>query len=74
MKKSAAELSVELANLAKLCQSNSTIDSSLYPKYDVKRGLRDKEGKGILAGLTQISTVLQHKEVNGQLVPADGRL
>ena len=74
MKKSASELSFEFSKLAKLCQDNSTIDSSLYQKYDVKRGLRDKEGKGVLTGLTQIATVLQHKEVDGKLVPADGRL
>ena len=74
MKKSASELSMELARLSQLCEDNSTIDSSLYPKYDVKRGLRDKEGKGVLTGLTKISTVLQNKEVDGKLVPADGRL
>lgn len=74
MKKSASELSAEMAALADLCQANSTIDSSLYQKYDVKRGLRDKEGKGVLTGLTQIATVLQNEEVDGKLVPADGRL
>ncbi len=74
MKISANELSSEMAQLAALCQENSTIDSSLYHKYDVKRGLRDKEGKGVLTGLTQIATVLQHQEIDGQLVPADGRL
>ena len=74
MKKSASELSADIKELSLLCESNTTIDKELYVKYDVKRGLRDKEGKGVLTGLTQISTVLQNKEVNGELVPADGRL
>lgn len=74
MKKSAAEVSYELKHLASLCEHNSTIDGSLYRKYDVKRGLREIDGKGVLTGLTHISTVLQNREVDGQLVPADGRL
>jgi citrate synthase len=36
------------------------VDSALYTKYDVKRGLRDLNGKGVLAGLTQIGDVLAH--------------
>ena len=38
--------------LAALCRSNSRIDPALYRKYDVKRGLRDINGQGVLAGLT----------------------
>ena len=41
--------------LAALCRSNSRIDPALYRKYDVKRGLRDINGQGVLAGLTNIS-------------------
>ncbi len=74
MKKSAAELTSELKQLAKLCEINSTIEGSLYQKYDVKRGLRDSEGRGVLTGLTHVSTILQNKEVGGELFPADGRL
>ena len=36
--------------------------SSLYTKYEVKRGLRDINGKGVLAGLTQIGEVQAHPE------------
>jgi citrate synthase len=38
------------------------VDSALYAKYDVKRGLRDVNGKGVLAGLTQIGEVQAHPE------------
>ena len=39
------------------CLQNSTIDPSLHEKYDVKRGLRDLAGKGVLTGLTEISVL-----------------
>ena len=42
--------------------ASSQVDSELYPKYDVKRGLRDISGKGVLAGLTQIGEVQAHPE------------
>ncbi len=50
------------------------IDPALYQKYDVKRGLRDLNGKGVVAGLTQISEIIASKEVDGQRVPCDGEL
>ncbi|MDO5417117.1 MAG: citrate/2-methylcitrate synthase [Lachnospiraceae bacterium] len=57
-----------------LCLSNSTINPELFQEYGVKRGLRDKNGAGVLAGLTNISMIQSKKEVNGSLVPCDGRL
>ena len=50
------------------------IDPKLYSKYNVMRGLRDVNGKGVLTGLTDISEIRQNKEVNGELIPCDGRL
>ena len=44
-------------DLAALCRKNSDIPSSLYPQYDVKRGLRDVDGHGVVAGLTNISEI-----------------
>ena len=44
----------EIENLTQMCVDHSSMDVSLYGKYDVKRGLRDINGKGVLAGLTQI--------------------
>ncbi|MEE1060638.1 MAG: citrate/2-methylcitrate synthase [Ruminococcus sp.] len=60
--------------LAEKMRANSMIDSELYSKYNVKRGLRDLDGKGVLTGLTDISTIIQNKEVDGKLVPCDGEL
>lgn len=64
----------EIDVLAQKMTANSTIDVSLYGKYDVKRGLRDLDGKGVLTGLTDISTINQNKLVDGKLVPCDGEL
>lgn len=69
-----SELIPEVEELAYLCTSNDRIDPNLYTKYDVKRGLRDLNGKGVLAGLTEISEVCSKKIVNGKEVPCEGKL
>lgn len=50
------------------------IDQNLYVEYDVKRGLRDSAGKGVLTGLTEISDVVAFDLKNGYKIPADGSL
>lgn len=50
------------------------IDPNLYLEYDVKRGLRDAAGKGVLTGLTEVSDVSGYNLVNGRRIPADGQL
>ncbi len=50
------------AKLSGLAAASSQVDSALYAKYDVKRGLRDVNGKGVVAGLTQIGDVQAHPE------------
>lgn len=47
----------DLNQLTELCKKNKTIDPELYTKYEVKRGLRDINGKGVLAGLTEIGEI-----------------
>ena len=64
----------ELERLTNICKEHSSIDLSLYGKYDVKRGLRDLNGKGVLAGLTQVSNVQATKVVDGKEVPCAGSL
>ena len=48
----------QIENLAGLCVANNNIDPALYAEYDVKRGLRDINGKGVLTGLTEISEII----------------
>ena len=64
-----SEIRPEVRKLADLCLENSKIDPELYVKYDVKRGLRDLNGKGVLTGLTTISEIISSKTVDGKSVP-----
>lgn len=60
--------------LLKYCMTSGAINQDLYEEYDVKRGLRDSNGKGVLTGLTEISDVVSYKTTHGRKVPADGNL
>ena len=68
------ELDEQFDRLLNECMVSGEIDQELYTEYDVKRGLRDANGKGVLTGLTEISDVLSYKSVDGKKVPADGEL
>ncbi|MCI8613761.1 MAG: citrate/2-methylcitrate synthase [Lachnospiraceae bacterium] len=69
-----SEITPEIVRLAKMSERADIIDTELFTKYNVKRGLRDLNGKGVLAGLTNISDVRAKDIVNGEEVPAHGRL
>lgn len=69
-----SDITPEIVRLAKLSEEAGIIDSELFTKYEVKRGLRDLNGKGVLAGLTHISDVRAKDIVDGVEVPAHGRL
>ncbi len=64
----------KISKLTDKLMRNTIIDKDLYAKYDVKRGLRDIDGKGVRTGLTDISEILQNKIVDGKTVPCDGQL
>ena len=51
---------------------NDTITEGLYKEFDVKRGLRDQNGRGVLTGLTNISEIIAQEKVGYELVPVDG--
>lgn len=63
-----------ITRLAKLSEQSDRIEEELFMKFNVKRGLRDINGKGVLTGLTHISDVRATKEENGESVPAPGKL
>ena len=58
----------------KICENTDLISAELFDEYGVKRGLRDKNGNGVLSGLTHISKIQSFKNVDGKKVPCDGRL
>lgn len=57
-----------------LCDRTEHIDVSLYDKYGVKRGLRDKNGNGVLCGLTDVSKIESFVMENGEKKPCEGKL
>ena len=68
------DITPEIQHFSELAIKNNDIPKELYTEYDVKRGLRDINGKGVLAGLTNISDVCAKKIVNGEEVPCAGKL
>lgn len=64
----------EIEMLADVCREHTNIPAELYRQYDVKRGLRDLDGVGVLAGLTNISSIISSKDENGVHIPIPGEL
>lgn len=63
-----------LASLSEMARKSDYIEPDLFSRYEVKRGLRDMNGKGVLVGLTEIGEVLATEIVDGKAVPAPGKL
>lgn len=69
-----SEITPQILSLSNLCIESNATDPSLYTKYEVKRGLRDVNGKGVLAGLTNIAEVRAYIIEDSELVPCEGKL
>ena len=63
-----------LQKMADVWEASSTIDSTLFDKYEVKRGLRDLNGQGVLTGLTEISEIRSYTVIDHDMVPCEGKL
>lgn len=68
------ELTPSIERLAEKCFINGRIDVTLYDKYDVKKGLRNKNGTGVLTGLTEIGEVKSYTIDDGEMIPCKGKL
>lgn len=64
----------EIQGLSELCMENLYIDPELFTKYEVKRGLRDINGKGVLTGLTDVSRIQSYIVEDNDMIPCDGKL
>ena len=64
----------DIQDLSKLCLENLKIDSELYTKYEVKRGLRDLDGRGVLTGLTDVSKIQSYIVEDNDMIPCEGKL
>lgn len=63
-----------ILKLKDLVKESCQIDSSLFEKYEVKRGLRNNDGTGVVAGLTNICDVVGYKKEDGKVVAIPGKL
>ncbi|MBR5809243.1 MAG: citrate/2-methylcitrate synthase [Clostridia bacterium] len=68
------ELLPKVEILAQKCDNNGHIDPELYDRYEVKRGLRYKSGRGVLTGLTEIGEVKSYTIDDGEMIPCEGKL
>ena len=68
------DLRSDMNYLEKTLLKGHRIDPNLYEEYDVKRGLRDSTGRGVLTGLTEVSDVCGFDVINGRKIPAEGGL
>ncbi len=68
------EIDEHLENLMKLTEEMNIIPMELYNKYNVKRGLRNSDGTGVLVGLTSIGEVHGYTIEDSDKIPADGKL
>ncbi len=57
-----------------ICIENNSIDARLFDEYGVKRGLRDKNGKGVLSGITNISLIKATDIKDDRVIPCEGQL
>lgn len=69
-----SNISSKIYELSEKYIENKSIDPKLYDVHKVKRGLRDLDGKGVVTGLTEISTIHSTKTVDGESVPCEGEL
>lgn len=58
----------------RFCNESGKIDLNLYEEYNVKRGLRDSNGRGVLTGLTEVSDVVAFRIEEGERIPIPGEL
>ena len=64
----------DVVELAELAINNSRINPDLYERFNVKRGLRDVNGNGVLTGLTEISEIQAFSREGDLTTPAEGKL
>lgn len=68
------EKNITLDRMSRMAEKCSFINPELYTRYEVKRGLRDINGRGVLAGLTEIGEVHSYIIDENEMIPVPGRL
>ncbi|MCI8401171.1 MAG: citrate/2-methylcitrate synthase [Lachnospiraceae bacterium] len=68
------KITPQVERLSAICEQRDMVEPELYTRHQVMRGLRDLNGKGVLAGLTNVSEVYAKKQEDGVEIPCPGRL
>ena len=72
------EITPAILSLKEQWEKKNFIDSRLYKEYNVKRGLRDEDGRGVLTGLTRVAEIQSYRVVKGEggetISPTEGAL
>ncbi len=70
-----SEITPYIKELSELSVAGNGIKSEMYAEHNVKRGLRDIDGTGVVSGLTEVSHILSKtKDADGNVIPCDGQL
>ncbi len=70
-----SEITPYIEELAELSKSNNNIKPEMYPEHDVKRGLRDLNGNGVVAGLTEVSKIKsKERAADSNMISCHGEL
>ncbi len=65
---------IVMNDYAQLCRRADHLEPEMFDKYEVQRGLRDKNGNGVVTGLTNISRIESFQMINGVKAPCEGKL
>jgi citrate synthase len=68
------EFELRLEEWSKVIEQTNTIDPKLYPEHNIKRGLRNENGTGVLVGITRVGSVIGYRKENDKKIPIDGEL
>ncbi len=68
------ELTTSIEHLSEKCIKNGHIDPELYDRYEVRKGLRYKTGRGVLTGLTEVGEVKSYTIDDNKMIPCEGKL
>lgn len=68
------EFEHRLEEWSKVIEQTNTIDPKLYPEHNIKRGLRNENGTGVLVGITRVGSVIGYRKENDKKIPIEGEL
>ncbi len=63
-----------LHQVSEIVQNVNKISEDYYNKYDIKQGLRNSDGTGVVVGFTKVGSVHGHKSIDGKKIPMEGKL